>query len=105
MTFDAADRFFRLGMVTDVGTFSAAPCHPFERGMTDMAAKKKKAKAQRRKKSAKRELIAPRGDKRYVRRDARGRIKESDDVSRSLSSDRRRRAKKKAKKGQKDKGD
>jgi hypothetical protein len=37
------------------------------------------------KSSAKRELIAPRGDKRYIRRDAKGRIKESDDVSRSGS--------------------
>ena len=32
-------------------------------------------------KSTKRELIAPRGDKRYIRRDAKGRIKESDDVA------------------------
>jgi hypothetical protein len=40
-----------------------------------------------------------------VRRDARGLIKESDDVSRSLSTDRRRRAKKKAKQGQGDRGD
>jgi hypothetical protein len=68
-----------------------------------MAARKKAAG--RRKKSSKRELIAPRGDKRYVRRDSRGRIKESDDVSRSLSRDRPRKAKKKAKRGQGDKGD
>ena len=54
---------------------------------------------------AKRELIAPRGDKRYIRRDPRGRIKESDDVSRSLSQDRRRKAKKAAKPGQGDRGD
>ena len=67
-----------------------------------MAAKKKSS---RRKKAAKRTTIAPRGDKRYVRRDARGRIKESDDVARSLSSDRRKRAKKKAKRGQRDRGD
>ena len=66
-----------------------------------MAAKKKS----RRKKAAKRTTIAPRGDKRYVRRDARGRIKESDDVGRSLSTDRRKRAKKKAKRGQRDRGD
>lgn len=58
-----------------------------------------------RKKAAKRELIAPRGDKRYVRRDTKGRIKESDDVSRSLSSDRRRKAKTVAKRGQGDRGD
>lgn len=45
----------------------------------------KKAKKRATKKSAKRELIAPRGDKRYIRRDMKGRIKESDDVGRSLS--------------------
>ncbi|MET4793785.1 hypothetical protein ABIF64_005963 [Bradyrhizobium japonicum] len=55
--------------------------------------------------AAKRELIEPRGDKQYVRRDAKGRIKESDDVSRSLSQDRRKTAKKKAKAGQGDRGD
>jgi len=55
--------------------------------------------------ASKRELIAPRGDKRYIRRDTKGRIKESDDVSRSLSADRRRTAKAVAKPGQGDKGD
>lgn len=53
----------------------------------------------------KRELIEPKGDKRYIRRDEHGRIKESDDVSRSLSADRRRQAKTPAKPGQGDKGD
>ena len=57
------------------------------------------------KQAAKRELIAPRGDKRYIRRDAKGRIKESDDVSRSLSQDRRRKAKTKPAPGQGDRGD
>lgn len=69
---------------------------------------KKKAKSTRKKstrKAAKRTLIAPRGDKRYVRRSAKGRFKESDDVSASLSADRRKRAKRKAKPGQGDKGD
>ena len=56
-------------------------------------------------KAAKRELIAPRGDKRYIRRDVKGRISESDDQSRSLSQDRRRKAKSVAKAGQGDKGD
>jgi hypothetical protein len=56
-------------------------------------------------KAAKRELIAPRGDKRYIRRDAKGRIDESDDVSQSLSQDRRRKAKTPAKAGQGDRGD
>jgi hypothetical protein len=57
------------------------------------------------KSASKRELIAPRGDKRYIRRDAKGRIKESDDVSRSLSLDRRRKAKTKAASGERDRGD
>jgi hypothetical protein len=59
-----------------------------------------------RRKAAKRQVMEPRkGDKRYVRRDARGRIKESDDVGRSLTVDRRRKAKTIAKPGQGDKGD
>lgn len=54
----------------------------------------------------KRELIEPHpGDKRYVRRDDEGKFKESDDVSRSLSQDQRRKAKTVAKPGQGDKGD
>ena len=69
--------------------------------MAKRATTKKAAK----KPAAKRELISPRGDKRYIRRDAAGRIKESDDVSRSLSQDRRRKAKKATKSGQGDRGD
>lgn len=42
---------------------------------------------------------------RYVRRDAKGRIKESDNVSRSLSQDRRKTAKIKVKAGQGGRGD
>ena len=54
-----------------------------------------------------RELIEPnKGDKRYVRRDEQGRFTDSqDDVSRSLSQDRKRDAKTKTKKGQGDRGD
>ena len=53
-----------------------------------------------------RELIEPhKGDKRYVRRNDDGTFKESDDVSRSLSQDVRRRAKITAKPGQGDRGD
>ena len=56
--------------------------------------------------SAKRTLIEPhKGDKRYIRRDAKGRIKESVDVGRSLSADKRRKSKTKAKAGSGDKGD
>ena len=68
-------------------------------------AKRATKKAAPKKSAAKRELVAPRGDKRYVRRDTAGRIKESDDVSRSLSQDRRRKAKTAAKAGQGDRGD
>lgn len=46
------------------------------------------------KKAAKRELINAGRDKRYVRRDAQGLFKESDDVGRSLSGDRKRKASK-----------
>jgi hypothetical protein len=58
-----------------------------------------------RRKAAKRELIAPRGSKRYVRRGAGGKIKESVDVGRSLAQDRKRKAKTVAKSGQGDRGD
>jgi hypothetical protein len=58
-----------------------------------------------RRKAAKRKLIAPRGSKRFVRRDERGRIKESDDVGRALAQDRKRKAKTVAKSGQGDRGD
>ena len=55
---------------------------------------------------SKRELIEPhKGDKRYVRRDQRGRIKESDDTGRSLTADRRTKAKTVSKPGQGDRGD
>jgi hypothetical protein len=55
---------------------------------------------------AKRELIEPtKSDKRYVRRNPEGRFKESDDVGRSLSADRRKKAKTVTKPGQGDKGD
>jgi hypothetical protein len=53
----------------------------------------------------KRELIAPKGDKRYVRRDPKGSFSESDDVGRSLAADRRKKAKTTVKSGQGDKGD
>ncbi len=59
-----------------------------------------------RKSSSKRELIEPnRGDKRYVRRKKSGRFSESDNVSRSLSQDVRKKAKRKAPAGQGDRGD
>ena len=52
-----------------------------------------------------RELIDTGTDKRFVRRDSKGRFKESDDVGRSLSTDRRRKAKTVARRGEGDRGD
>lgn len=63
------------------------------------------ATSKRSKSAAKRELIAPNGDKRYVRRDAKGQFKESDDQSRSLAADRRQKATTSVKSGHGDKGD
>lgn len=53
----------------------------------------------------KRELIAPNGDKRFVRRDEHGRFSESDDVSRSLSQDIKKSAKTTVAAAQGDRGD
>jgi hypothetical protein len=52
-----------------------------------------------------RELIDAGTDKRYVRRDERGRFDESDDVGRALAQDVRHEAKTKVKAGQGDRGD
>ena len=54
---------------------------------------------------AKRELIDTGTDKRYVRRDERGRFIESDDVGRSTAADQRQSAKTQSKRGQGDRGD
>lgn len=56
-------------------------------------------------KAAKRETIDTGSDKRFVRRRAGGQFKESDDVGRSLSNDRRTKAGRTVKSGQGDKGD
>jgi hypothetical protein len=70
-----------------------------------MAKKAAARKTGTKRKAAKRELINTGTDKRFVRRGARGKFKESDDVGSSLASDRRKKAKTKAKRGQGDKGD
>lgn len=70
-----------------------------------MAKKATMKKVAGRKKAAKRELIDTGTDKRFVRRGAAGKFKESDDVGKSLSVDRRKKAKTKVKSGQGDKGD
>jgi hypothetical protein len=54
--------------------------------------------------SAKRDLVKSRG-KSFAKRTAKGRFKEMDGVKRSLSSDRRKKAKRKVKSGHGDQGD
>lgn len=68
-----------------------------------MAKSVKKAVAK--KSSDKRTLIAPNGDKRFIKRNEKGQIKESDDVGKSLSQDVKKHAKTEAKPGYGDKGD
>jgi hypothetical protein len=72
-----------------------------------MAARKKVAtKKTARRKAAKRELIDTGANKLFVRRNERGTsFREVEDVGRSLSQDRRRKAKTAAKRGHGDRGD
>src|SRR5688500_4095254 len=65
----------------------------------------KSSKSAGKKSSGKRTLIAPKGDKRYVKRDQKGRIKESDDQGKSLSRDLKQRSKNKVASGYGDQGD
>jgi hypothetical protein len=55
--------------------------------------------------NGKRELVDTGSDKRYVRRDAKGQFKESDDQGRSLARDVKQKAKTTVKSGQGDRGD
>ncbi len=57
------------------------------------------------KKTGKRELIDTGSDKRFVRRDEKGRFDEVSDVGRSLAQDRRQPARKTVPPGQGDRGD
>jgi hypothetical protein len=68
-------------------------------------ATKTATKTKSRHKAAKRELIDTGKDKRYVRRDPKGRFHEVDEMGRSLAQDRRRKAKTTVKAGQGDRGD
>jgi hypothetical protein len=55
--------------------------------------------------ASKREVIAPNGDKRYVRRKPDGEFGKTVDLGKSLSADKRTKAKKTVPKGQGDRGD
>ena len=70
-----------------------------------MARKSAAKKTARRSSSNERELIDTGTDKRYVKRRTDGTFKESDDVSRSLRTDRAKKAKTAAKSGFGDQGD
>ena len=72
---------------------------------TKTAAKKATKKSTKKHASGKRELIKPNGDARYVRRNAEGQFKESDDMGRSLKADRRKKAGEEVKSGYGDRGD
>jgi len=67
--------------------------------------KKAASEGPTKKKAAKRELIDTGRDKRFVRRDEAGRFEDVVDVGKSLSQDRRTKAKRVAPPGQGDKGD
>ncbi|HEV7860651.1 MAG TPA: hypothetical protein VGO91_18675 [Pyrinomonadaceae bacterium] len=75
---------------------------PNKKGSSKKSSSKKSSG---RKSASKRELIDTGTDKRYVRRDEKGRFDEVDDVGRSLSQDVRKKAKTKVAAGQGDKGD
>ena len=68
-------------------------------------AKRKTASKSGKAEAAKRERIDTGTDKRLVRRKAGGKFKESDDLGKALTSDRRTKAKRAVKSGQGDKGD
>ena len=76
---------------------------PFE--AEDHMAKKATARKSAKRSSSKRDLVKSGSTKRYVKRTAKGKFKESDDVSRSLSADSRKSAKKATKAGYGDQGD
>jgi hypothetical protein len=64
-----------------------------------------KATTQKRRGTGKRELVANRAGDFYARRTGSGQFKEMDQRGRSLSADRRKKAKTTAKRGQGDRGD
>ena len=68
-------------------------------------AKRKTASSSAKAGAAKRESIDTATDKRFVRRSSGGKFKQSDDLGKALTSDRRTKAKRAVKSGQGDKGD
>ena len=62
-------------------------------------------KTTKRRKATKRKLVDTGRDKRFVRRGKKGQFKESDDLGRSLTADRRKKTKRQVKSGYGDRGD
>jgi hypothetical protein len=89
------------GLAIGLGSFQGDSPMAKKKAAKKTSSKKKTG----RRKAARRELIDTGRDKRFVRRDRKGRFNESDDVGRSLSQDRRRTAKTTVKAGQGDRGD
>ncbi len=106
-------RFFRrqiLDQLFGLGLASSMRWHLFGLKVVKAMVVEKKSKRKvtgmaKRSTTSKRELIDTGKDKRYVRRNPRGQFKEVDDVGRSLSADRRTKAKTKVPAGQGDRGD
>jgi hypothetical protein len=95
-----------LAAETIVRELRPCACVLLEDEMTKTAKKSPAgAKKAAKRSSAKRELIKPGTDARYIKRAASGRFKESDDVGRSQKVDRAKKAKKKVASGFGDQGD
>jgi hypothetical protein len=72
---------------------------------TQSAGRSRGGKTTRRKSAAKRTVVSPNGNKRYVRRNRKGQFKRVVDMGKSLSTDRRSKSNTKVAKGQGDRGD
>lgn len=84
---------------------SMEPAPGSSRPVARTATTGKPAAAAKKRSSTKRELIDTGRNKMFAKRGAKGRFKEMDDVSRSLSADRRQKAKTRSKSGHGDQGD
>ena len=84
---------------------SVEPARAASRPIARTAITEKPAASTKKRSSTKRELIDTGRNKMFAKRGAKGRFKEMDDVSRSLSADRRQKAKTRSKSGHGDQGD
>ena len=101
-TNDLAAGSGREAHTTDLRRIS---CMPAKKTSSSKKSGAKKAGAKKSTNTKRTRITPHKGDSRFIRRDAKGRIKESDDVGKSLKQDRQKKAKKTVKSGQGDKGD